>query len=1035
MLTIDTPTPATPSLSDRPMRLPSSILVALTFGFTTLFLPGQGNAQTSAARPGWERVVDAPGLSSVEREGAQFLAQHLDISTWDLLPLRHQRTLLRYAADHRDGHPSHVLCWESHTPRVVVSAFHAVEEASAQAKRIARRKIGIGTAFQADESDHWARTATNGTNQGAQGNPVTLTWSIVPDGTTIPGGEVSGEGTNEPSNLRAWLAGIYGGSATGPASTQVWFPVLQAAFDNIAAKTGMRYVYEPNDDGATLSSLSSGQGSLGVRGDVRISGHAIDGNSNVLAYNYFPDYSDMVIDTADGFFNTTSNNSLRLRNVVEHEHGHGLGLKHVCPVDNTKLMEPFINLGFTGFQFDEIYTTQRLYGDFLEVHGSERDNDTLAKATPVIAPVNVPFVAQWAGIDDNSDVDFYRFSVPAGTQLTARVIPSTAAYLEGAQNQVTGACTAGTSFNSAILHDLAFAILAPDQTTVLGTGNTQPAGTAEVVADLPIAVAGTHYLQVTGGAANFNQLYRLEIEVGAPSVAMQLVSATVTTELFQGVNGAPDPGETVELEVVLENVGLIGATNLEATLVLPAGFPGFDTAHHYGSVGSGSTGAGSFVFASSGPCGGPFTLQLQLAADGGYAATIPVDLALGVELATFEEDFDGGAGIPAGWGNAETGKGSLWSIVSAASNSAPNSAFAENKSQAGQSILTTPAISVGAVPGKLGFSHFYDTETNWDGGVLEILIGAGSWQDILDAGGAFDSGGYNLALAGINNPLAGRSGWSGNSGGFITTVVTLPPSAANENVQFRWILGHDNRIGANGWFVDDVSFKEFACDAGGVLLTLSSADDSASEYFNATDTAEVSVSAALPVPTNIPVTLSAAGTASPALDVTGFGNLTLAAGNASATATLSAVSDGLVEGNETLEVSSPDATGTVQVTIADTPYGQWAASELSTTGAVNPFDDFDLDGSLNVEELIFGTDGASPASFENLEFIPVGPDRKIAVPLGALPADILVEGATSLDLTTWTHDGVTDLADGFSISGDDALRFFRLIYTVRRTAP
>ena len=90
----------------------------------------------------------------------------------------------------------------------------------------------------------------------------------------------------------------------------------------------------------------------------------------------------------DSFFNTTANNSRRLRNVVEHEHGHGLGLRHVCPVDGTKLMEPFINVGFVGVQFDDIFTMQRLYGDFLEVHGSELDNDSFTRATPVSAPVS-----------------------------------------------------------------------------------------------------------------------------------------------------------------------------------------------------------------------------------------------------------------------------------------------------------------------------------------------------------------------------------------------------------------------------------------------------------------------------------------------------------------------------------------------------------------------------------------------------------------------------------------------------------------------
>ncbi len=40
--------------------------------------------------------------------------------------------------------------------------------------------------------------------------------------------------------------------------------------------------------------------------------------------------------------------------VITHEIGHGIGLGHVQPVDGSKLMEPFVNLGFYyGVQLDD----------------------------------------------------------------------------------------------------------------------------------------------------------------------------------------------------------------------------------------------------------------------------------------------------------------------------------------------------------------------------------------------------------------------------------------------------------------------------------------------------------------------------------------------------------------------------------------------------------------------------------------------------------------------------------------------------------
>lgn len=1014
----------------RPTRTQALVTAVIALATGSQQTPAHEHSHaTGSISPAWQSVIEAPGLSAEQRAGARFAARHVHFDEFQQLPPEHRSRLIRYAADHRDGSPSLVLCWHSGTPAAIVQAFHAIEEAARHVRRPRGPEPGIGTALQVDPADHWSTTASGGGSQGTQGLPVTLTWSLVPEGTIIPGGEVDGEGTNDPSNLRAWLAGLYGGSSTGPAASQPWFPIFQAVFDDIAAETGVRYVYEPNDDGAQLSSLSGGRGVLGVRGDVRISGHALDGDSNVLAYNYFPDYGDMVIDTSDAFFNNLSNNSQRLYNVVAHEHGHGLGLQHVCPVDNTKLMEPFINLSFTGFQFDDIYSAQRLYGDFHEVHGSERNNDSFSTATPLTPGVGVPMVAEWLGIDDNTDSDHFRFEVPAGTQLTVRVAPSALQYLEGEQNQITGDCTAGTLFDSSTLHDLAFEVLAPDQTTVLATANSQPAGVAEEVADLAINTAGSYYLRVTGGAADFNQLYRLELLVDAPSIAIRVASTTILTELFQGQNGAPDPGETIRLGVSLEHVGLVDASNLSGTLAGPAALQGFDTSHDFGNVASGGQAAGEFTFALNGACGESVDLQLDLTADGGYAATIPVSLTLGSEVALLAESFDAGPSLPTGWGNDETGRGSLWSVVTNASASAPNAVFAENRAQAGQSILTSPPIAIGAGAGTLSFSHLYDTEAGWDGGVLEIQIGGGAWQDILAAGGSFASGAYNDVLGSGNNPLENRSAWSGSSGTFITTTVDMPAATAGQTVQFRWILGHDQRIAGNGWFIDDVVVTDFTCDSSGPALLLSCTETTLAELPGASAPAELSVAAALPVPADIPITLTTSGTADPANDLSGFGNLTLSAGNSVTSTSLTAVSDGLVEGDETLEITSPDATGTVQLTLTDTPYGQWAAANLGTTGAVNPGDDFDSDGSTNVEELIFGSNGADASSEPSYSLVPQGTDYKIFVPLGSLPGGISVTAEASDDLQLWSDTGITVLGDGFLIAGGDT-RFVRLRYVV-----
>src|SRR5215207_7378979 len=68
--------------------------------------------------------------------------------------------------------------------------------------------------------DRWTTTAAGGT--GTAGDPVTITWSIVPDGTLIP--------NEEPSNFIGYLEGIIGGGTGGSDLTlRPWFAVLDQA--------------------------------------------------------------------------------------------------------------------------------------------------------------------------------------------------------------------------------------------------------------------------------------------------------------------------------------------------------------------------------------------------------------------------------------------------------------------------------------------------------------------------------------------------------------------------------------------------------------------------------------------------------------------------------------------------------------------------------------------------------------------------------------------------------------------------------------
>lgn len=347
--------------------------------------------------------------------------------------------------------------------------------------------------FVFNDSDRWSATATDGSGL-SQGDPMTLTWSIVPDGTSIFG--YIGEPTAD-SNLQSFLNGIYGSEAA-------WLPVFESVFERWSELSGIQYVYEPNDDGSDWTVFTIAGGQLGVRGDIRISGHAIDGTFGVLAYNFFPNTGDMVLDTSDASFTSTGGNSLLLRNTVAHEHGHGLGFEHVCPLDDTKLMEPILALAFDGPQHDDILAVQRGYGDRFEHNdgsGSATDLGVLDVGRVELSDVSV---------DDNADGDVFGFTLSAPSGLEADLVPVGFTYLSGPQNN-NGSCSAGSTFNSLPIHDLGLRVRNAGF-GVVATVDATGAGQSEALSELQLP-AGQYFVEIFGDTSNEAQLYRLDLTV------------------------------------------------------------------------------------------------------------------------------------------------------------------------------------------------------------------------------------------------------------------------------------------------------------------------------------------------------------------------------------------------------------------------------------------------------------------------------------------------------------------------------------------
>ncbi|HEX8246803.1 MAG TPA: proprotein convertase P-domain-containing protein, partial [Pyrinomonadaceae bacterium] len=190
------------------------------------------------------------------------------------------------------------------------------------------------------------------------------------------------------------------------------------------------------------------------------------------------------------------------------------------------------------------------------------------------------------------------------------------------------------------------------------------------------------------------------------------------------------------------------------------------------------------------------------------------------EAVRFAENFDGviSPALPIGWTTSVTGANSLFTTTVATPDTPPNAVVTNNPASAGAAEISSPSITLGNLPTRLSFRHLYNTETQagFDGGVLEISIAGGAFQDILAAGGSFLSGGYVQAISGnaTGNPLIGRQAWTGNSGGsYILSLVNLPTSAANQAIRLRWRYGTDAVGSGVGWRIDSIQITEEASAA------------------------------------------------------------------------------------------------------------------------------------------------------------------------------------------------------------------------------
>jgi hypothetical protein len=125
--------------------------------------------------------------------------------------------------------------------------------------------------------------------------------------------------------------------------------------------------------------------------------------------------------------------------------------------------------------------------------------------------------------------------------------------------------------------------------------------------------------------------------------------------------------------------------------------------------------------------------------------------------------------------------------------------------------VVSPVLKVGAAAFGFSFTHRYNFENGWDGGIIEISTDGTTWTQIPAA--SITANPYNLTLnaaPGNDNVLAGVPAYTGVNAGwpaYIVSTVDLGTTYANQqNLHIRFRASADSNTGRQGWEISDMSF-------------------------------------------------------------------------------------------------------------------------------------------------------------------------------------------------------------------------------------
>lgn len=350
-----------------------------------------------------------------------------------------------------------------------------------------------------------------GPQWGVQGAQTIVTWSLIPDGVSIPGLFGGAEASTLFAQMDAKFA-AQGGRAT-------WIARLESSFARWEEVCGIDFVRvtDPGvdwDAGAPFGAPGDG---VSV-GDIRIAMRSVDGVAGITDYAYSPASGDIVFDLAENWASAANVNRF-LRNSLMQKIAFASGMLPMCSSNSNQLCESTTSTLIDGPQQDDIRGMQRLYGDVYEADNTASAATSVVLTSAVALDLGPPppplagandVQASTLSIDENGDMDWFSFSVAQPTTLDVVLTPIGSTYSQAPSSN--GACGVASSVFAKTMYDLACEVLASDGVTVLARADSAAIGLPESLTDVVLAAPGTYYVRVfeLSGPSN-TQLYHLRL--------------------------------------------------------------------------------------------------------------------------------------------------------------------------------------------------------------------------------------------------------------------------------------------------------------------------------------------------------------------------------------------------------------------------------------------------------------------------------------------------------------------------------------------